>query len=404
MNRVVDWFAGLTLLLLAAVALLVVYLLSKVSLGLAAIEKLQSQAERSLRDDMARLRQEVTGNLAAFGASVDQKTELIRSGLDARLDALTRTITASLQEIQTGNERKLEQMRHTVDEKLQSTLETRLSESFRQVSERLEQVHKGLGEMQSLASGVGDLKRVLTNVKTRGLWGEIQLGALLEELMTPEQYERNVATRGTGERVEFAIRLPGRDAGAPPTWLPVDAKFPVEDYRRLVEASERGDPDAVEQSVKQLENRLKSCARDIALKYIEPPMTTDFGIMFLPTEGLYAEAVRRPGLAEMLQRDCRVILAGPSTLAALLNSLQMGFRTLAIQQRSSEVWELLGAVKSEISRYAGILGQVRKKLDEAQDTIGKAETRSRVLEKKLRDVETIEEPGMLSGPGGVTLG
>ena len=400
----VDLFAGLALVLLAAVALLVVFLLWKVGGGLAAIEKTQNQAERSIRDEMARLRQEVTGNLNSFGSSVDRKTELIRSGLDSRLDSLTRSITASLQEIQAGNERKLEQMRQTVDEKLQSTLEVRLSESFRQVSERLEQVHKGLGEMQSLAVGVGDLKRVLSNVKTRGLWGEVQLGALLQELMTPDQYECNVATRGTLERVEFAIRLPGRDRGMPPVWLPIDAKFPVEDYRRLVEASERGDADAVDQAAKQLESRIKSCARDIAVKYIEPPLTTDFAILFLPIEGLYAEAVRRPGLAEMLQAEFRVILSGPSTLAALLNSLQMGFRTLAIQQRSSEVWELLAAVKSEISRYAGLLGQVRKKLEDAQSTIEKAETRSRSIERKLRDVETVDEVGVLPEPDGVTLG
>lgn len=403
MNRFVDTIAVLMLLLLAAVALLIVYLSWKVTSGLAAVEKLQGQAERSLRDDMARLRQEVTGNLTTFGGSVDQKSELVRKGLDSRLDALTQTITASLREMQAGNERKLEQMRQTVDEKLQSTLETRLSESFRQVSERLEQVHKGLGEMQSLATGVGDLKRVLTNVKTRGLWGEVQLGALLEELMTPEQYEKNVATRGTAERVEFAIRLPGREKGTLPVWLPIDAKFPVEDYRRLVEASERNDVEATEQVARQLESRLKSCARDIALKYIEPPMTTDFAIMFLPIEGLYAEAVRRPGLAETLQHESRVVLAGPSTLAALLNSLQMGFRTLAIQQRSSEVWELLGIVKSEIGRYATLLVQVRKKLEDAQNTIERAETRSRVIERKLRDVETVEEPGVIPDSGGGTL-
>ena len=401
--------------LLAAVILLVLYLLWKVSGGMSALEKLQGQAERSLRDDMARLRQEVTGNLTAFGGSVDQKTELIRTGLDSRLDSFARTITGSLQdmrgavenrlgEIQVGNERKLEQMRQTVDEKLQSTLETRLTESFRQVSERLEQVHKGLGEMQTLATGVGDLKRVLTNVKTRGIWGEVQLGALLEELLTPDQYEKNVATRGTLERVEYAIRLPGREKGSPPVWLPIDAKFPVEDYRRLVEASERADTEGVEQAVRQLETRLKSCARDVAAKYLEPPATTDFAILFLPTEGLYAEAVRRPGLAEMLQREFRVVLSGPSTLAALLNSLQMGFRTLAIQQRSSEVWELLGAVKTEMGRYAGVLGQVKKKLEDAQTTIERAETRSRAIERKLRDVETVEDPGLLPEPDGVTLG
>ncbi len=308
-----------------------------------------------------------------------------------QLQDLRATIDSRLQSMQTENERKLEQMRQTVDEKLQGTLEARLGESFKQVSDRLEQVYRGLGEMQSLAAGVGDLKRVLTNVKNRGTWGEIQLGALLEQILAPEQYARNVATANANQRVEYAVKLPGRDGTGEPVWLPVDAKFPMEDYQRLVEAWERADAEAAEQASRQLELTLKACARNISEKYLAPPRTTDFGILFLPTESLYAEAMRRPGLAESLQREYRVALAGPSTLAALLNSLQMGFRTLAIQQRSSEVWEVLGAVKAEFSKYAGVLAKIKSKLTEAQNTVEKAETRTRVIQRKLRSVETLGE-------------
>jgi DNA recombination protein RmuC len=296
------------------------------------------------------------------------------------------------------NEKRLEQMRQTVDEKLQGTLEARLGESFKLVSDRLEQVHKGLGEMQTLASGVGDLKRVLSNVKTRGTWGEVQLGALLEQMLTPDQYEKNVATTGTSERVEFAIKLPGREPGQT-CWLPVDAKFPVEDYQRLLEASERGDAAAVEAATRSLETTLKLCARTISDKYLLPPATTDFGLLFLPTEGLYAEALRRTGLAEALQRDYRVILTGPNTFAAILNSLQMGFRTLAIQQSSSEVLGTLSAVKTEFAKYAGVLAVVRKRLQQAADTVDLAETRTRVLQRQLRDIgSTPSDPIALEAP------
>jgi len=282
-------------------------------------------------------------------------------------------------------------MRQTVDEKLQGTLEARLGESFKQVSERLEQVYTGLGEMKTLATGVGDLKRVLTNVKIRGTWGEGQLGAIIEEILAPEQFSKNVATSGTGERVEYAVKLPGRDSNGEPVWLPIDAKFPVEDYDRLIEASERGDVEAVDKASRQLEATLRLCARNLSEKYLAPPSTTDFGVLFLSTEGLYAEAMRRPGLADSIQREHRVVLSGPSTLAALLNALQMGFRTLAIQKRSSEVWEILGSIKTEFGKYAGILAKVKKKLNEAQNTIDKAETRTRAIQRKLRRVEGPED-------------
>jgi DNA recombination protein RmuC len=282
-------------------------------------------------------------------------------------------------------------MRQTVDEKLQSTLEKRLSESFKQVSERLEAVHKGLGEMRSLANGVGDLKKVLTNVKTRGTWGEIQLGELLEQVMTPDQIARNVAVkRGSAERVDFAIVLPGRGAEDEDVLLPIDAKFPMEDYQRLVDAQETGDPLAAAEAGKQLDARIKSEARSIRDKYLNPPRTTDFAILFLPTEGLYAEVLRRAGLAD-LQRDHRIVLAGPTTLAALLNSLQMGFRTLAIQKRSSEVWTLLGAVKTNFGQFTGLLDKVNTKLQQASNTIEDATKKSRTIEKKLNRVEELPE-------------
>ena len=283
-----------------------------------------------------------------------------------------------------GLQAQMETIRSTVDEKLQTTLEKRLAESFKQVSERLEQVHKGLGEMQNLAIGVGDLKKVLSNVKTRGTWGEVQLGALLEQVLTPEQYEKNVAVTGTMERVEFAVKLPGQSDSV---WLPIDAKFPLEDYQRLVEASEAGDAAGVERALQELEKRVRLSAKAIHDKYISPPKTTDFGILFLPTEGLYAEVMRRTTFVEQIQQDLRVIVAGPSTLLALLNSLQMGFRTLAITKRSSEVWELLGIVKAEFLKYHQVLGKVREKLDQASKTIDDAEQRTRVIQRKLSNVE-----------------
>jgi DNA recombination protein RmuC len=311
--------------------------------------------------------------------SNEQRLELVRSTVDTRLKA-----------IQDDNAVKLEKMRQTVDEKLQGTLDKRLGDSFKIVSDRLELVHKGLGEMQSLAQGVGDLKRVMTNVKARGTWGEVQLGSILEQVLAPDQYEKNVATKGGSERVEFVIRLPGSDdTGSEVVWLPIDAKFPQEDYLRLVEAADAVDEAGVAEAIKALVNRVKASAKDIHDKYINPPKTTDFAILFLPTEGLYAEVLRRPGLAEQLQRDYRVSLAGPTTLAALLNSLQMGFRTLAIQKRSSEVWSILGAVKQEFGKFGDVLDRVRKNIEAASKTIDDAGTRTRAIERRLRSVEAL---------------
>jgi DNA recombination protein RmuC len=282
-------------------------------------------------------------------------------------------------------------MRATVDEKLQSTLEQRLGESFKQVSERLEQVYRGLGEMRSLAVGVGDLKKVLTNVKTRGTWGEIRLSHILEQILTPDQYDVNVATKkNSNDRVEFAIKLPGQDSDKQTVvWLPIDSKFPQEDYQRLLDAQEAADKEQSEKSIKSLEGRIKAEAKFIKEKYIDPPYTTDFGIMFLPVEGLYAEVLRQPGLCDFLQREYRIVVTGPTTLAALLNSLQMGFRTLAIEKRSSEVWELLGVVKTEFGKFGDVLAKTKKKLKEASNTIGQAEVRTRAIERKLRKVEEV---------------
>ncbi|WP_313951912.1 DNA recombination protein RmuC [Accumulibacter sp.] len=338
---------------------------------LAQLGRLQAQQLESFAQQLARLTN-----------SNEQRFEQLRLALEARLGAM-----------QADNAGKLEEMRRTVDEKLHATLEQRLGESFKLVSERLEQVHRGLGEMQTLAAGVGDLKKVLTNVKTRGSWGEVQLGALLEQLLTAEQYAKNVATRpDSQDRVEFAIRLPGRavaDGEQRPVWLPIDAKFPLEDYQRLLEAQERSDPVALEASIKALEVRLRDEARKILDKYVEPPYTTDFAILYLPTEGLYAEALRRPGLADALQRDLRICIAGPTTLAALLNSLQMGFRTLAIERRSSEVWAVLAAIKTDFGKFGEILEATHRKLEQASRSIESAGVRTRQIERKLRVVEAL---------------
>jgi DNA recombination protein RmuC len=321
--------------------------------------------------------------LAQFSAANERAQAVMRDVLEKRLQHLT-----------TENTNKLEEMRVTVDEKLQGTLEKRLGESFQQVSERLEQVHKGLGEMQVLATGVGDLKRVLTNVKARGGWGEVQLESLLAEVMAPEQYQRNVTVRpGATEVVEFALRLPGRQDGEQAVWLPIDSKFPLEDWQRLLDAQDRADPVALEAAGKALEVRVKACAKDVHLKYVQPPWTTDFGIVFLPVEGLYAEISRRPALLELLQREHRVIVAGPTTLAALLNSLQMGFRTLAIQKRSSEVWKVLGEVKTEFGKFGDVLDGVRKKLDEAARKMDDAATRNRAIQRRLREVQALPVQG-----------
>ncbi|MGC3987283.1 MAG: DNA recombination protein RmuC [Pseudorhodoferax sp.] len=307
-----------------------------------------------------------------------------------RLAEVRATMETQLAQLQAGNAAKLDEMRRTVDEKLQSTLETRLGESFRQVAERLEQVYKGLGEMQTLAQGVGDLKHLLANVKTRGMFGEAQLAALLEQVFAPEQYAAQVATRpGARNAVDFAVRLPGRGEDGAPVWLPIDAKFPNEDYERLLEAQQRADAPAVEQAARALEGRIRLEARAIADKYVEPPHTTDFAILFLPTEGLYAEVLRRPGLVEALQREHRITIAGPTTLLAMLNALQMGFRTLALEKRSSEVWQVLGAVKSEFQKFGGVLADVRRQTQTVLNTLDKAQTRSNVLTRRLRDVEAL---------------
>ena len=362
----------------------------------------REDAEEAFRDREERaqssnlLGQTITTQVGQFGTLQAERLEAFARelnrfslGLDERFERLKMTVEGRLTAIQTDNANKLEEMRRTVDEKLHATLEQRLGESFKLVSDRLEQVHRGLGEMQTLAAGVGDLKRVLTNVKTRGTWGEVQLSALLEQLLTADQFAANVVTRpGSNERVDFAIRLPGKGDGAV-VWLPIDAKYPIEDYQRLLDAQERADPLAVEEASRAIETRLKNEAKSIHEKYVSPPHTTDFAMLYLPLEGLYAEALRRPGLAEALQRDFRVSLAGPTTLAALLNSLQMGFRTLAIEQRSAEVWAVLGAVKTEFGKFGEALAHTRKKLDEASNSIAKAETRTRQLSRKLKEVEAL---------------
>jgi len=360
-------------------------LATQMSAFAAALESVRTAVDHKLASMLAEGRsgrEESQVQLKLFGDALAQSLRELRTAVEQRLA-----------EIAAGNEKKLEEMRVTVDEKLHATLEQRLGESFKLVSERLEQVHKGLGEMQSLAIGVGDLKRVLTNVKTRGTWGEVQLGSLLEQVLAPEQYERNVATiPGSREYVEFAIKFPGRDESGAPLWLPLDAKFPLEDYQRLQDAQERGDQAAIEEAGRALELRLRAEARTMREKYISPPHTTDFGLLYLPAEGLYAEVLRRPGLVEALQRDHRVTVAGPTTLLAMLNSLQMGFRTLAIEQRSSEVWALLGAVKNEFEKFGQVLAKTRQQLQTVTNTIVEAETRTRQMERKLKDVEALPEP------------
>ncbi len=359
-------------------------------------------------------REELAKTIKNFGDSIDKRIFTLTEGQnknfslfsdklsevidrnDKKIEYMRTTIEKRLENIQRDNGEKLEKMRETVDEKLHATLEKRLSESFKLVSDRLEQVHKGLGEMQTLATGVGDLKKVLQNVKTRGTWGEVQLSTLLDQIMSIEQYEKNVATKkGSNDRVEFAIKIPAKDDKVKNLWLPIDAKFPLEDFQNLIDAEEKNDTISILALGKALENRIKSEAKDIREKYLDPPYTTDFGILFLPIESLYAEVLRRPGLADTLQRDYKVIITGPTTIAAILNSLQMGFRTLAIEKRSGEVWTLLGSIKKEFTTFGDILEKTNKKLREASDNIDLATKKSRTIEKKLNKVQELPAPEII---------
>lgn len=397
------------------------YLLSQLEIKLTLLEKIQAGSVQSFSNELSMLRSELAGQGQYNRAEIAKNISLYQDSLLSRmseiavlqknqldifaqqlnrltvsnehkLDLMRQTIEDKIKVLQEDNNIKLEQMRVTVDEKLHATLETRLGESFKLVSERLEQVHKGLGEMQTLASGVGDLKKVLTNVKTRGIWGEIQLGNILEQVLSPDQYAVNICTRpGSNERVEYAIKLPGSKSGYGEVWLPIDAKFPQEDFLRLIDFSEKGMPEQMEEAGRQLEKRIKLEAQHIKEKYLDPPHTTDFGIMFLPTESLYAEVVKRPGLMSSLQNEFRVIITGPNTMIALLNSLAVGFRTIVIEKRSSEVWELLGVVKTEFGKFGDILDKTKKKLDEASSTIDSASRRSRSIERRLRDVQELPD-------------
>ena len=338
------------------------------------------RTERIIREDIAKNREELANNLSTFSEANEGKLEKVREVVERQLRLL-----------QEDNSNKLEKMRETVDEKLHSTLEKRLGESFKVVSDRLEKVHQGLGEMQTLASGVGDLKKVLTNVKTRGTWGEIQLGNLLEQILTQDQYEKNIPTKkGSQDRVEFAIKLPGKDGNV--VYIPIDAKFPKEDYERLIQAQDDGDVAAVEESGKAIENRIKLEAKTIREKYIDPPNTTDFAILYLPIEGLFAEVIRRPGLFDNIQREFKITISGPTHITAHLNALQMGFRTLAVEKRASEVWTLLGNVKKEFGTFGDLLEKTSEKIKQAGDNIEKAASKSRTIERRLKKVEELPAP------------
>lgn len=374
------------------------------------IEKTTDKIGQTLREEMGRSRIETTNSVKSLSDSltvsinemsrlqqmqsdsIDKRMSMLSDSNEKKLEAIRNSVEEKLKEIREDNNQKLEAMRATVEEKLHDTLEKRLGESFKLVSERLEQVHRGLGEMQTLASGVGDLKKVLTNVKTRGIWGEIQLSNILEQILAPEQYATNIATKkNSQENVEYAIRLPGKGGDGEEILLPIDAKFPLEDFQRLTEASEQGDALLIEETSKQLENSIKIEAKRISNKYINPPYTTDFAIMFLPVESLYAEVVKRPGLLEHLQEKYKIIVAGPSTIAAFLNSLSMGFRTLAIEKRSGEIWSLLGIVKREFTKFGDLLDKTHKKLQEASNVIDSASKKSRMIERKLKDVEELPQ-------------
>ncbi len=380
------------------------------------LDKKMQLLERTVRDETAggrreqvdqhqKARQELSTSLKQTADSLNlqlnqltqaniQKLDQVRETVESRLEKVRTAVEERLLVMQQDNSKNLEQMRQTVDEKLQGTLEKRLGESFKLVTDRLEQVHKGLGEMQALAVGVGDLKRVLGNVKSRGVFGEVQLAALLEDVLTPDQYARNVSVRNNNERVEFAVRLPGAQADMnQPVLLPIDAKFPLENYRRLVEAEERLDADAARDAARELEKDLEKCALEISGKYINPPVTTDFAILFLPSEGLFAQAARQEGLIERLQRKHKITLAGPTTLWSVLTSIQMGFRTLAIQKHSSEVWNVLSEVKTEFQKFGDALKKVQEKLQEAHNSIDQVATRNRVMERKLKRVQSLPSTG-----------
>ncbi len=375
-----------------------------------------NRLERDMRQEVGEsargARQELSLNLAQFqqtqteqlglmqknlGDTLNTQLQALGEGNARRMAEVRDTLDQQLQQLQKTNAAKLDEMRQTVDEKLQTTLETRLSESFKQVAERLEQVHQGLGHMKTLAQGVGDLQRVLSNVKTRGIFGEVQLEALLEQVLTIEQYGKQVETKPrSNQRVDFAIKLPGRSDDGVTVWLPIDAKFPREDYERLLDAQDRADPIAAEASAKAMESRIRQEAKSIAESYLAPPHTTDFAILFLPVEGLYAEVLRRPGLMDSLQRDYRVTLAGPTTLLAILNSLHMGFRTLALEKQASEVWKVLGAVKTEFDRYGEWVAKVREQVQKAADTLDRADTRSKQMRRVLKGVEALPEAEALA--------
>jgi DNA recombination protein RmuC len=360
-----------------------------------------ARVEQGLRDEFARGRQEsaigsklareeTAANAKALREEVQLTLRQMGEQLGTGVADLRRAVEGRLDVLRSENAEKLEQIRLTVDEKLQGTLEQRLGASFKVVNDSLAKVYESVGEMQALAAGVGDLKRILANVKSRGTWGEVALGNILEEILSADQFARNVEVRPrSSQRVEFAIKLPGD--GQLPVWLPIDAKYPTEDYDRLVEATERGDLEGAEAALRGIEVRVRGAARDICAKYVAPPHTTDFAVMFLPTEGLFAEVIRRPGLVDWLQRECRIMVAGPTTLVSLLSSLRMGFRTLAIQQRSSEVWRVLSGVKTEFEKFSGVLDKVQKKLEEAQKVVEDAGVRRRAVDRKLRDVEVLPE-------------
>ncbi|MBN1548896.1 MAG: DNA recombination protein RmuC [Syntrophaceae bacterium] len=424
-----DWFLLSVMVIILLCALVFFFLLmrkwtsesAKIQFYLESQERNQERIDRLIREETDRIRDDASANaqrtrtevaveLKQFGdaiqkvvadmvhfqqsnleISANQMNQLTKNS-EERIERIREAVDIKLKQIQDDNARSIEQLRLTVDEKLQGTLERRLGESFRQVSERLEQVHRGLGDMQNLASGVGDLKKIFSNVKSRGIWGEIHLENLLADILSPGQYEKNVRTKErSNEVVEFAIKLPGGGEGEEPVWLPVDAKFPVEDYQRLIDAQEKGEVETANEAARMLEARLKSCARDIHDKYLNPPRTTDFGVMYLPVEGLYAEAVKRSDLVGAIQREFRVLVAGPSTFAALLNSLQIGFRTLAIQKRTSEVWQILSTVKTEFGKFGDILEAVKKKLEQATNNMDDALKKSRVIQRKLRNVQEIDQ-------------